>query len=326
MAQPAALQWYRRYALDFYTSESVMTMSLAAIGAYNMLLDYQWVKGSLPSETKALAAIVRVSEAEFLPLWTEHLESLFSMGEDGRLRNMRLEEERTELDRERKEFAAKQKSRSEKRWGKGSDDHACGTPEESGNITGHPRDNHGNATDIPRVSHGNTTGLPRDTGVIPNRELELEKEIQAIHTPNAGVGACDQTKLDPPEPKWWEVCEDALCRDVAVGIRASKGFEKDEPDARKVEELVRRTREFAPDDDAVRAIVEEFQEFCQSKRNRPYTDPLKALKNWIDRRESVFRQTKRQREIDASRLQKQPTQTSKRDVVREALNGLGVGS
>lgn len=100
------------------------------------------------------------------------------------------------------------------------------------------------------------------------------------------------------DPPWWDWHDDRLARDVALGIRTSRNYEQFEPPLDAVLELIEFAREFAPDDDAVRSVVEAFRERAATRRKPEYSQPVVALKKWISRDEAVWRQVRRQREID----------------------------
>ena len=87
-------------------------MSAEEVGAYMLLLCYQWDKGALPDNDKELLRISR-TRSRVLAV----VKAKFEAGDDGLLRNARLERER-----EKQESYRKQKSESgikgnEKRWG-----------------------------------------------------------------------------------------------------------------------------------------------------------------------------------------------------------------
>lgn len=108
---PAVMWWAR----DWLTSETVLAMPRAARSLYFDLLLRQWIDGSIPSDTKVLAALTGESHGAFLKLW-KHVACCFEAGADGRLRNERMERER-KADEEYR--SAKSKAGAEgaaKRW------------------------------------------------------------------------------------------------------------------------------------------------------------------------------------------------------------------
>ena len=84
MAKAPAFQFY---AADFLTDTAEMTDQ--EVGVYIRLLSHQWVNGSIHSDPNRLCSIA----ISLLDVWQE-LSSKFVLGEDGRLRNARMESER----------------------------------------------------------------------------------------------------------------------------------------------------------------------------------------------------------------------------------------
>ena len=78
---------FQFYVQDFLTG--TMHMSAEEIGAYILLLCHQWDKGALPDNDKDLLKISR-TRLKIL----EQVKTKFVKGEDGLLRNARLEKER----------------------------------------------------------------------------------------------------------------------------------------------------------------------------------------------------------------------------------------
>lgn len=87
------LPFFPLYAADFLSSETVVLMDNEGVGVYVKLLCRQWIEGSLPDDTAALARLTGEPEESFARTW-EFLESRFPAGDDGRLRNPRLADER----------------------------------------------------------------------------------------------------------------------------------------------------------------------------------------------------------------------------------------
>jgi len=97
MAKSPAFQFY---AADFLTDTAEMTDQ--EVGVYIRLLAHQWVNGSIHSDPKRLCSIA----TSLLDVW-QHISYKFVEGEDGRLRNPRLEKTRTlqEENREKRRIA-----------------------------------------------------------------------------------------------------------------------------------------------------------------------------------------------------------------------------
>lgn len=109
----------------------------------------------------------------------------------------------------------------------------------------------------------------------------------------------------PPNAPWWDRHDDVLARDIALGIRTSKGYERDEPPEEAVLELLAFARSIAPDDDAIRSKIASFAERAARSRKREYQNPVATLRNWCQNDEAIWRAIRRNRDIDAERAKKQ---------------------
>lgn len=91
------LPWFPFYAKDFITSENVIAMNLASRGAYVTLLAHQRIEGSIPSEIKRIAAILRTTIECAEELWPEIQPCFVAMeGTKKRLVNPKLHDIREE--------------------------------------------------------------------------------------------------------------------------------------------------------------------------------------------------------------------------------------
>lgn len=95
--QPAMSEprpWFPLYAGDFLHDAAVMRMTTEQVGAYLLLLAYEWINGPLPGELVALAPLVRlpvdVLETRIWPA----VGPCFRRRDDGRIEQKRLELER----------------------------------------------------------------------------------------------------------------------------------------------------------------------------------------------------------------------------------------
>jgi len=73
-----------------------MFMSASARGIYIYLLCHQWEKGGLPDDPAELAELATVELSEFQAAWGRWLHRKFTQGQDGLLRNDKLEAVRQE--------------------------------------------------------------------------------------------------------------------------------------------------------------------------------------------------------------------------------------
>lgn len=107
MTSPA----FQFYVQDFLTGTMLLTAE--EVGAYLLLLCYQWDKGALPNSDRDLQRIARVKGKVL-----EKVREKFELGEDGLLSNERMEKVRqTQLDY-RASASKAGKASAEKRWGK----------------------------------------------------------------------------------------------------------------------------------------------------------------------------------------------------------------
>jgi uncharacterized protein YdaU (DUF1376 family) len=90
MTKPPA---YQHYAQDWLVGTAKLT--LEEQGAYQRLLDHQWVGGPLDPDHSELARILGITPRRFTKLW-KRLSRHFPVlsGDSGRLANPRLEAER----------------------------------------------------------------------------------------------------------------------------------------------------------------------------------------------------------------------------------------
>ena len=108
-----AFQWYPK---DCLTDPVVVAMSLEAEGAYRRLIDYCWLKGSLPFDLTALAPLAKArGRAHMLKLWTQMVQKFRETEIEGERRwtHPRLDEERQKQadSRERRQRAADERWR-----------------------------------------------------------------------------------------------------------------------------------------------------------------------------------------------------------------------
>lgn len=85
---------YPLYVRDLWADTA--TLSLEEAGAYRLLLEYQWLQGSIPATSRERANFLRISVQRATRLWTS-LAHYFPADPDGLLRNRRLERERAKV-------------------------------------------------------------------------------------------------------------------------------------------------------------------------------------------------------------------------------------
>jgi uncharacterized protein YdaU (DUF1376 family) len=95
-----ALPYYKFFVQDWRASRKVRRMSITEKGIYRELLDEAWVEGSIPSGMSELAEICDCPEQVLADAWHKVGKCFVDAG-NGRLVNLRLNEERTETDQKR---------------------------------------------------------------------------------------------------------------------------------------------------------------------------------------------------------------------------------
>lgn len=88
--------WFPFYARDWLTDSKVLLMSCCARGAFVHLLALQWENEGLPNDWRKLSELTGYGEHRNEDLLEEELGACFEVGDDGLLRNPRLEELRAE--------------------------------------------------------------------------------------------------------------------------------------------------------------------------------------------------------------------------------------
>jgi len=101
---------FQFYASDFLVDTAEMTNQ--EVGVYIRLLSHQWVNGNLNGDPNRLANVVGI---DLLEVWPE-IKHKFELGEDGRLKNPKLEKVRqTQIDYRAKQSEAGKRGAA-KRW------------------------------------------------------------------------------------------------------------------------------------------------------------------------------------------------------------------
>ncbi len=112
MSQAPAFQLY---AADFYMDTN--TWSINEIGIYTRLLFSEWVNGPLPNNENRLARASGCSVKVFRAGWGQ-VKLKFSVRDDGKLYNERLEYVRQEQEEYKQKQSVKGQKSARKRWGK----------------------------------------------------------------------------------------------------------------------------------------------------------------------------------------------------------------
>jgi uncharacterized protein YdaU (DUF1376 family) len=117
---------YQHYPDNF--EQGTATFTLAEVGAYQRLLNYQWSNGSVPGDSmKALSRILRCTPNTAKSVWNT-IQVKFVRDEIGEWRNERMEREREKQSDYRRRATDSGKDGAAKRWGKGGYRHPIGGP------------------------------------------------------------------------------------------------------------------------------------------------------------------------------------------------------
>lgn len=106
------LPYFPFYPRDWSADPDVQAMSAEERGAYISLLCAQWEEEGLRRDPEWLAALCRVRSERWLFVW-KRLSRKFVLGEDGLLRNPRLQREREAVE----ERSGKARGAARSRWG-----------------------------------------------------------------------------------------------------------------------------------------------------------------------------------------------------------------
>lgn len=157
MSKPPAFQFY---PADFLVG--IMGMSDEEIGIYMKMLSLQWLKGSLPNSPKTIKNLIN---SKRIP--SDSVMEKFDVGEDGNIRNQRLEKEREKQE----SFKQSRIENANKRW-----DKAC---------TSNAR---------AKSSMCKTDALQSSSS---SSSMDVKREANASHAPN---GTSPDSK--PPQITW----------------------------------------------------------------------------------------------------------------------------
>ena len=154
------LPYYQRYPRDYIAD--TMTLTLEEHGAYNLLLDYQWLHGFVPKSPEILGKIWRISPTNARRLWAT-LADFFPADETGQRRNDRMERERQKADSR----SDRGRGAAEERWRKH------------------------------RLSNAQASDKHMLDDAIPDPEAEAEPETEKNAAPRARDAAAVRAELPP---------------------------------------------------------------------------------------------------------------------------------
>ena len=155
----AKAPYFKFYPQDFLTG--VLDYTAEEIGAYILLLIYQWDKGFVPSDQKKIKGICKISEKKFQKILEKFTET-----SAGKLQNLRLETERKKVT----DFYNKQAEKASK----------GGRPPQNKN----PRQTHGKTIEEkPTGNPSLSQPEPYTTNVVLSEPEPKDTNVSRAHTP-----------------------------------------------------------------------------------------------------------------------------------------------
>lgn len=132
-------------------------------------------------------------------------------------------------------------------------------------------------------------------------ELNRTKQNPTGLTPSSPPG--DEPpllELGSVEPVWWDGRTDPVGEIAAtiaqVEIAGKKRpYQAGQLPEDRVQKLTERIKALAPGRDEIDRFFEAFADYHAGKRKPPYSDPISALNNWLDKREPDWQRLKRAR-------------------------------
>jgi len=194
------------YPKDWLTSSAVQGMSNHERGIYITLLCHCWLEGSVPSDPNTLSRLTNERFVNFIRAWRRSLSHRFYTGDDGRLRNRRLELERSKQKAYYEQQREKGHAGAQQRW------HGrCHAP-----AIRKTWPEHGIPSTSTTIEKGviRSTVPPQNGAAIQNPPLTPAELTFATLILRKRLGRCDH---DPP-------CETPTqcVAQIASGIRAKK--------------------------------------------------------------------------------------------------------
>jgi len=121
------LAYYERFPRDYIAD--TITLNLEEHGAYTLLLDYQWLHGSVPGTSRDLASIWKVPPVKARKLWAS-IELYFPANKRGQHMNGRMERERVKAEGRIAKASNKGSAGAKARWAKYRAGNAQAMPEQ----------------------------------------------------------------------------------------------------------------------------------------------------------------------------------------------------
>lgn len=143
-------------------------------------------------------------------------------------------------------------------------------------------------------------------------ELNRTKQNPTGLTPSSPPGDVVAEK-EPPllelvdsESCWWQDRGDPVGETARVIFQVEiagkkRPYQADQLPEGRVQKLADRIKALAPGRDEIDRFFEAFADYHAGKRKPPYSDPISALNNWLDKREPEWRRLKQSRSINQGR-------------------------
>lgn len=184
---------FQFYPAEFLTGR-VATYSMEEIGAYTLLLAYDWSLNGLPNDVEKLAKLCRINARKFRALWATISEQFEEV--DGKLYNPRLAKEREKQELWRAKSAAGGRKSAEMRAKGGS--RVVEPPSEP---NGQPKGNSSSSSSITTTTssaprRGTKASGKRGDGFDLGPYLDLHREFFPGSTPPLGRYGAAFKKLE----------------------------------------------------------------------------------------------------------------------------------
>ena len=200
------------YWQDFFGDPRVMMMTPEQEWAYLRLIGISWLTGPLPSDPKALRALLKnVSAAKFKRIWIQ-VGECFSQTSDGKLIQKRVESERKKaLEKIEKARAAGQAS-AEKRA-------SAANPPPKGEIKSGQRTLNGRSTDVgSKLQRNGNPPTANSQQLIEEEEASSSNPLRQVHREATGDSSwCRSTEVAEFDRK-----SAALVKRVGLDVASDK--------------------------------------------------------------------------------------------------------
>lgn len=211
---------FQFYASDFLSDENVITMSLAARGAYITLLCHAWKAGSIPADSKRIAKLCGCHEVEMAELWQE-LSCCFVSHPSlpDRLVNRRMEEERNKQIERVAERTKAGKKGADTRWSGKTPVNVVDVKQADSTAIAKLSQTHSTATDLPLAKNSLSSSSSSSISTSSSKE-GMADAPPAPGSKHAAVEAYRRVNLRYPAAEDMQKIIDAVGDDVETYAEA----------------------------------------------------------------------------------------------------------